>query len=112
MESLSHVGLARSTICLYNQGVAFVWDPDKAKVNFRKHGVRFSTEALAIFGDDFALTVSDDESDPAERRFITLGMGALGRVLVAVYCYRGDDIRIISARPAEPHERKDYETQR
>ena len=72
----------------------------------------FSTEAQDVFSDDFAMTVADDESDPGERRFVTVGMGAKGRVLVVAYCYRGEDIRIISARPAEPHESKEYETQR
>jgi hypothetical protein len=41
--------------------------------------------------------------------FVTLGMGAKGRILIVVYSYRGEDIRIISAPPAEPHEREQYE---
>ena len=36
---------------------------------------------------------------------------AAGRILVVVYTWRGDDIRLISARRAEPHERKEYEKQ-
>jgi uncharacterized DUF497 family protein len=36
-------------------------------------------------------------------------MGASGRLLVVVYSYRGENIRIISARLAEPHEREEYE---
>jgi uncharacterized DUF497 family protein len=91
--------------------VAFEWSPDKAEDNFRKHGVVFSSEAVGVFHDDFAITVADDESDPAEQRFVTLGVGAKARLLVVVYTYRGDDIRIISARPAEPRERAEYEAQ-
>ena len=72
----------------------------------------FSTEAQGVFNDDFAITISDDESDPAEQRFVTLGIGAKGKVLVVAYTYRGENIRIISARPAEPHERQQYEEQR
>jgi uncharacterized DUF497 family protein len=34
---------------------------------------------------------------------------AAGRILVVVYSWRGNDIRLISARLAEPHEREDYE---
>jgi uncharacterized DUF497 family protein len=56
--------------------------------------------------------VTDDESDPHEQRFISLGPGAKGRVLVVVYSHRHQDIRIISARPAEPHERQQYEENR
>jgi uncharacterized protein len=90
--------------------VGFVWDEDsKAGINFRRHGVRMP-EAIPVFDDPYAITLTDDESDPKERRFVTLGMGAAGRLLVVVYTWRGEDIRIISARPAEPHEREEYET--
>ncbi|MXX37899.1 MAG: BrnT family toxin, partial [Gemmatimonadetes bacterium] len=44
-----------------------------------------------------------------EFRFATLGMDFLGRIVVVASTYRGDDIRLISARPATPHERKHYE---
>lgn len=64
-----------------------------------------------MFTDCYALTITDDESDPNEQRFITLGMGAKGHLLVVVYTYRNDNIRLISARPAEPHEREEYEAQ-
>ena len=87
------------------------WDPRKAEVNFKKHGVRFA-EAEPIFEDDFAITNMDDESDPHELRYVSIGMGVKGRVLVVVYCYRGSKIRILSARPAEAHERRQYEEHR
>ena len=87
------------------------WDPSKAEINFRKHGVRF-TEAQPVFMDDYALSSTDDESSLHEQRFISIGMGMKGRVLVVVYCYRGRKIRIISARPAEAHEREQYEEHR
>ena len=64
-----------------------------------------------MFEDPYSLTVTDEESDPSEQRFATIGVGALGRVLVVVYVYRGENTRIISARVAEQHERKEYETQ-
>lgn len=66
-------------------------------------------EAIPVFDDLYAITIVDDESDPSEQRFVSLGMGAKGRILIVVYTYRGDDIRIISARPAEPHEQEEYE---
>ena len=89
----------------------FEWNPEKADDNFRKHGVQFSTEAEGVFSDDLAITITDDESDPSEQRFIAIGMGAKARVLVVVYTYRGDNIRIISARTAEQHEREEYGAQ-
>jgi uncharacterized DUF497 family protein len=91
--------------------VGFEWDQEnKAGRNYRKHGVRLP-EALPVFDDPNGITITDDESDPDEQRFVTLGMGALGRLLVVVYTWRGDSIRLISARPAEPHERQEYEAQ-
>jgi uncharacterized DUF497 family protein len=91
--------------------VSFEWDEaSKAGINFRRHGVRMP-EAIPVFDDPYAITVTDDESDPEEQRFVTLGMGAACRLLVVVYTWRGKQIRIVSARPAELHEREEYEAQ-
>ncbi|HZQ53452.1 MAG TPA: BrnT family toxin [Bryobacteraceae bacterium] len=90
--------------------MGFEWDPTKAELNFRTHRVRFA-EALPVFSDDYALTITDDESDPNEPRFITVGFGSKGRLLVVAYTYRGNNIRVISARAAEPHEREEYDAQ-
>ena len=86
----------------------FEWDPKKAEANFTKHGMRFS-ESLPVFEDDYALTIADEASDPREERFVSIGMGARGRVLVVIYTWRGASIRIISARQATPRERASYE---
>jgi uncharacterized DUF497 family protein len=91
--------------------MSFEWDPQKAEANFKKHGVRFP-EAEPVFEDDDAITIKDDESDSGEQRFVSMGMGVKGRVLVVVYCYRGSNIRIISARMAEVQERRQYEETR
>jgi len=48
---------------------------------------------------------SDSEG---EQRFITLGMDALGRILVVVFTYRGENIRFISARKASRGEMETY----
>jgi len=61
-----------------------------------------------VFEDPLAATIIDDESDPSEQRFVTLGADAAGRILVVVYAWRGDDIRLISARRATPREEKVY----
>jgi uncharacterized DUF497 family protein len=88
----------------------FEWDSVKAKSNQRKHGVRFA-DAVTVLEDVNAITVVDNESDPNEERCVTVGIDAMGRILVVVYSYRGEDIRLISARQAEPHERDQYEGQ-
>jgi len=92
--------------------VGFEWDEaSKAGWNFRRHGVRMP-EAIPVLDDPYAITIADHVSDPSEERFVTIGMGAAGRLLVVVYTWRDENIRIISARPAEPHEREEYEARR
>ena len=86
----------------------FRWEVRKAAANYKKHGVRFP-ESLSVFEDDYAITITDEESDPGEVRFVSIGMGIKERVLVVIYTYRGETVRIISARLAEPHERTQYE---
>jgi uncharacterized DUF497 family protein len=86
------------------------WDRAKERQNVSKHGVRF-TDAVLVLDDPYAITIADNESAPTEARWVTLGADAQGRVLVVVYTYRGEDIRLISARPAQPRELKEYEAQ-
>lgn len=83
----------------------------KAESNYKKHGDRFS-ESLPVFEDHYAITVMDDQSDPHEQRFVSIGMGAIGRLLVVIYSYRDTMIRITSTRLAESHERSQYEDNR
>ena len=83
------------------------WDPKKADTNFRKHKIRFS-DAEAVLYDPIALTIEDQDVEQ-EKRFVSVGSDTLGRILVVVYTYRGDKIRIISARRATSKEREYYE---
>jgi uncharacterized DUF497 family protein len=87
--------------------VDVVWDPEKARFNLKKHGIRFSDAETVLF-DPNALTREDTESE-GEQRFVTVGMGVDGNILVVVYTYRGEDIRLISARSATKRERMQYE---
>ena len=86
----------------------FEWDRNKDKQNQEKHGVQFS-DTFAVFEDPIALTIQDDEH--GEERFVTIGMDCFGRVLVVVYTWRADNIRIISARKATRPEVKQYESE-
>ena len=88
--------------------VAYEWDENKNRTNSRKHGVRFA-DAVTVFDDDNAMSVTDSDDPSGEERTITIGMDASGRITVVVYTTRGDNTRIISARPAQPHEREIYE---
>jgi len=87
----------------------FSWDPNKDRLNQRDHGITFQ-EATTVFGDSLAVTVSDPDHSIGEERFITIGQSSSGRLLVVCHIEQGDTIRIISARRATAHERKDYET--
>ena len=88
------------------QDDAFEWDDPKAVRNWRDHAVSFEM-AREVFRDVFALEWTDDGQDASEQRFVTLGM-VQGRLIFVAYTLRGERIRIISARLAEPHERRRY----
>jgi len=87
--------------------VSYEWDPAKAQANFAKHGVRFA-DAVTVLEDDLALTMRDPFSEE-EERWITLGRDALDRLLVVVYTWRGESVRLISARLATARETNQYE---
>jgi uncharacterized protein len=84
------------------------WDQRKADRNLRKHDVDFA-DAGTVLHDHRAITIPDEESGD---RFVTVGLDALGRVLVVVYTWRAERARIISARRATPGERRRYEEAR
>jgi uncharacterized DUF497 family protein len=86
----------------------FEWDDSKAEANERKHGVSFA-EAMTIFADTLALTGYDPGHSDEEDRFITMGTSATGRLLIVSHTDRGDNVRLISGRVANRHERRDYE---
>ena len=86
----------------------FEWDPVKAAENLAKHGVSFE-EAATVFRDTLSATGRDPDHSVDEERFVIFGVSTSARLLVVAHTERGDTIRIISARPATPDERKIYE---
>ena len=84
-----------------------VWDPDKATSNYQKHKIHFS-DAESVLYDTMALTIEDQNID-GEKRFVTVGSDSTGRIVLVVYTYRGNSIRLISARKATASERRYYE---
>jgi uncharacterized DUF497 family protein len=85
--------------------IKFEWDPEKERDNFRDHGVHFETAEQAFY-DRFRRERRDDDSGADEERWQT--MGFFNDVLFVVYTERGEYTRIISARVAEPFERRIY----
>jgi uncharacterized DUF497 family protein len=83
------------------------WDTKKAAANIRNHGIEFS-HAATVLDDPMAVTIEDTRH--GEQRFVTIGADILGKVLVVVYAYSGEEeIRLISARKATPKEGRVYE---
>lgn len=88
--------------------LAITWHPKKARSNRGKHRVTFE-EAATVFYDPLSLTIDDPQHSDNEERFIIIGVSTQRRILVVAHTDEGDVIKIISARPAEPYERKQYE---
>lgn len=89
-----------------HHGDLFVWNRDKAELNWRKHGVRFE-EAASVFSDP--LFVLTDASRHDEARDAAIGFDAHARLLFVVHIEIEDAcIRIISARRAESREEALY----
>jgi len=90
----------------------FEWDPNKAKSNFAKHGVRFE-QAATVFRDPSALTIFDDKHSGEETRWITMGLSTNGVLLVVIHTFEEETkksavIRIISSRKATKKEQRQY----
>jgi uncharacterized DUF497 family protein len=88
---------------LFERIRAIEWNEDKAESNLRKHGIDFD-EAIEIFYGTSLLRRSDRN---AEERWLAIGETE-GRVITVVFTWRGDAIRIISARRARTNERRAY----
>ena len=87
--------------------VEITYDSVRREINLKRYEIDLA-DLEDVFTDIFALTREDPEH--GKERFITLGTDGFGRLLVVAYTYQGQDqIRVISARHAEPHERQCYE---
>lgn len=87
----------------------FIWDDDKNKNNWKKHGIDFE-EAKTVFYDESAMQFYDPDHSEDEDRFILLGLSIKLRTLVVCHCFREKEriIRIISARKADKEESVSY----
>jgi uncharacterized protein len=81
------------------------WDPSKAKINVRKHGVTFEA-AATVFDDPLATYYEDPDHSITERRYLTIGTSAKGRLIHIAFADRAGRIRIIQARRLTRNERR------
>ncbi len=86
----------------------FEWNPEKAAINWDKHGVSFQ-EAKTVFNNSLAAIFDDEDHSIDERREIIIGYSQNDRLLLVSFTERSGSIRIISARPITRQERKSYE---
>lgn len=83
----------------------FEWNPDKANLNLKKHGVSF-IEASTVFNDPLSITFPDHSY--GEERYVIIGLSSTNRILVVPHTDRTDRVRIISAREATRNEWRFY----
>lgn len=82
------------------------YNSKKQQRNLGKHGISFEL-ASTVLDDPYARTLND-YSNHNEERYFTIGMSCDGRILIVNWTIRDDELRIISARPSEPHQQRDY----
>ena len=83
------------------EAVGFDWDDGNVEKNWTKHAVRF-TECEEV------VVPARNRPGFREERFVVLGRTAVGRRLSIAFSFRGDRIRVISARDMNRRERKEY----
>ena len=83
----------------------FEWDSEKAKINFKKHKIKFENAALVFLDENLIEGYDELHSDDEDRIKV---VGRVEKVLVVIYTERSDRYRIISARQATKFERDEY----
>ena len=89
----------------------FEWDPQKATASLKTHGVSFD-EAVTVFQDPLGVVHADPDHSESERREVLVGHSTGGTLLLVSFTDREGRIRIVSARRATRHERREYEESR
>ena len=86
--------------------MGFEWDENKRLTNVRNHGIDFEDAKEIWQGPLFELP--SPQSHHGEERFLATGQIG-GRCITVVFTWRGENRRIISARPARRYERENYQ---
>ena len=84
-------------------------NPEINHDNLHKHGFSLIT-AQAVFADPYRTDDEYDEkhSDILEHRYSTIGMLPSGKIIRAWFTIRDSKYRLITAREAENHEKRQY----
>lgn len=88
---------------LFESVRAVEWSEQKAETNRRKHGIDFDEAVEALYRP--VLIRRSDRNN--EERWLAIGETER-RVIAVVFTWRGDTLRIISARRARKNEERSY----
>jgi uncharacterized protein len=83
----------------------YEWDINNAQSNFQNYGVDFA-DVVSVFADSAAIRIVDKNSD--KNQFVTIGTTAFGEIIVVVYFWRNNKIKLVSARKVTELECKQY----
>ena len=86
----------------------FEWDKWNLDKSYIKHGI-LPKEAEEIFIDSESIVLPDVEHSQKEERFIIIGKTLSKSNLFIVFTFRGQKVRIISARKMHKKEVERYE---
>lgn len=86
----------------------FQWDAGNADKNWLRHKVS-QPECEQVFFNEPLVVRQDWQHSWHEDRHLALGRTDSGRLLFVVFVFRGELIRVISARDMTPRERRSYE---
>ncbi|HEX9687722.1 MAG TPA: BrnT family toxin [Thermoanaerobaculia bacterium] len=89
------------------EAAGFDWGTGNVEKNWIKHAVRY-TECEEVFSREPVVVPARERPGFRERRFVVLGRTALGRQLSIAFTFRGDRIRVVSARDMNRKERREY----
>lgn len=86
----------------------FEWDRGNIDKNLEKHGITLR-EAEEVFVSEELFVKEDVKHSQVEERFIAFGQSQSEMFILAVFTFRKDKIRIISARKMHRKEIEKYE---
>lgn len=88
--------------------IAFEWDKGNINKNFIKHNIA-DKEAEELFDNEPKFILEDEKHSFTETRYMIWGVTNKGRRLSVFFTFRGEKVRIISARDMHKKERRKYE---
>jgi uncharacterized protein len=81
------------------------WDTEKNLINIKKHKLNFE-EARTVFEDNCSIEFEAFRN--GEYRIVRIGKTATKFIILIVYAFKGNEVRIISARQADKDQRNLY----